>query len=498
MKHSPLLRAIVGLMIFVPCLDAGASYGIYVGKNLTDDGSVLLGGTGDEVSSHWLEIVPRKTHPEGATIRVGVDERATYPGVFIDIPQARETAKYIAMNYSHYEGFPSPLTNGGLNEYGVAVRDISSGSRRDLAAMTPNPQTGPNYSDLSRIAVERARTAREAVEIVGALIDEFGYSTYGGNSHLFADANEGWVLIDFAGGKGLWIAERLGPDEVRMSYPGYIHDIPLNFQEDPNYMGSDNFISFAVEQGWYDPESGNPFNVTEVYGSGGGRTEIRNIIESRLREKARHGKISLRDMMATVRDPLVSTDTNGYGQVAHIRQNLPHSELKMLWVAPTGSITSPFIPYWIGGSEVLPEFGKHRYLTDGEATRFVTPEFSVQEASQFAGRLFKRLMYYTCDAPQLFLPEVTQALTAFEDESIKGRDTMEARALALFGGGQPEMARAVLDQYSSERALAALDLGEALLASIEVRHRLLVGDRTPNNLDVISTRRGPVVSCVSP
>ena len=466
-----------------------------MGKDLTVDGSVLLGGTGDEVSSHWLEIVPRRTHPKGATIGVGVDDRANYPGVFIEIPQVRETAKYIAMNYSHYEGFPSPLTNGGLNEYGVAARDIWSPSRRELAAMTPNPQTGPNYSDLSRIAVERAHTAREAVEIIGALMDEYGFSTYGGNSHLFADANEGWVVINFAGGKGLWIAERLGSDEVRMSYPGYILEIPPDFQDDPDYLGSDNFISFAIEQGWFDPKSGKPFNVNEIYSNGEGRSKPVEIIESRLREKAKHGGVTLRDMMASVRDPIISTDTNGYGQVAHIRQNLPHPELKMLWVAPTGSITAPFVPYWIGGSEVLPEFGKHRYLTAGEATRLVTPDFSIQEASQFAGRLFKRLMYYTCDAPERFLPEVAQALTAFEDESIADREPIEARALTLFEAGQPKMARAVLDQYSSERARATLDLGAALLASIEARHRLLVGYRVPQDLNKISGDFGNHVNC---
>lgn len=53
--------------------------------------------------------------------------------------------------------------------------------------MTPETQRGPNYSDLSRIAMERATTAREAVEVIGGLMDENGYSTYGGNSHMFAD-----------------------------------------------------------------------------------------------------------------------------------------------------------------------------------------------------------------------------------------------------------------------------------------------------------------------
>ncbi len=144
---------------------------------------------------------------------------------------------------------------------------------------------------------------------------------------------------------------------------------------------------------------------------------------------------------------------------------------------------------------MLPEYRKHRYLTKGEATRFVTPDFSVQEASQFAGRLFKRLMYYTCDAPERFLPEVTEALTAFEDRSLAARGGIEARAFALITSGNPGMATEVFNDYSSERAEEALELGEALLASIEARHRLLIGYREPRDWETISTRHGPNVFC---
>lgn len=472
-----------------------ASYGIYVGADLTVDGSVLLGGTGEEVSSHWLEIVPARTYPEGATIAVGVDQRANYPGEFIEIPQVPQTAKYITMNYTDYEGFPPPLTNGGLNEHGVAARDIWAPSRPELAAMTPEPQRGPNYSDLSRIAMERATSAREAVSIIGTLMDEYGYSTYGGNSHLFADADEGWVVLNFAGGQGLWIAQRLGPDEVRMSYPGYIHEVPLDFAQREGWMGSANFIAFAVEQGWWDPDSGEPFDANAVYGNGEGRSEGVRIIEARLRQQAMEGGVTLRQMMDAVRDPLISSDAAGYGQVAHIRQQDPHPELKMLWVAPTGSVTAPFVPYWIAGSKVLPEFGKHRYLTKGQASTFVKPDFAIQEASRFAGRLFKRLMYYTCDAPARFLPEVTEALTAFENRSIDQAAAIEERATVLLEAEEPEMARAVIDDYSSVRARAALALGEDLLGSIEARHRLLEGSKLPADTREIGTRYGPYVNC---
>lgn len=238
------------------------SYSIYVGKNLSAEGCVLVAGYGDEPSSHWLEIVPARKHPPQATLTVGVTDQANFPGRLIQIPQVPETAKYMGVNYSFYRGLPAPLINGGLNQYHVAGRDVWSPSRQELRAMTPNPQTGLNYSDLARRVMERARTARDAVELVGRLINQYGYATYGGNSHLFADGHEGWVVIELAGGQGLWVAERLGADDLRISRPGYIGEIPLDYQHHPDYRGSANLIDFAVQQGWYDPASGSPFNVT--------------------------------------------------------------------------------------------------------------------------------------------------------------------------------------------------------------------------------------------
>lgn len=63
------------------------SYGIYIGRTHTADGVPYLAGYGDEPSSHWLEIVPRRTHPEGATITVGVTPQAHMPGLLSEIPR---------------------------------------------------------------------------------------------------------------------------------------------------------------------------------------------------------------------------------------------------------------------------------------------------------------------------------------------------------------------------------------------------------------------------
>ena len=78
-----MIHPLAQLLVLLSLLASGASqasYGYYVGKNLTADGSVLLGGTGEEPSSHWLEIVPAaQTHPAGATVTVGATELASLP-----------------------------------------------------------------------------------------------------------------------------------------------------------------------------------------------------------------------------------------------------------------------------------------------------------------------------------------------------------------------------------------------------------------------------------
>ena len=67
------------------------SYGLYIGKNLTSDGHAWLAGYGDEPSSHWLEIIPRKKHPKGKKINVGVNKNANMSGKLIKIPQVLKT-----------------------------------------------------------------------------------------------------------------------------------------------------------------------------------------------------------------------------------------------------------------------------------------------------------------------------------------------------------------------------------------------------------------------
>lgn len=485
------------------------SVGIYVGSERTADGSVLLGGYGDEPSSHWIELVPEMRYDSDARVCVGATEAARFPGAPFTIPQVERTSRYLTVRYSGFAGFPAPLENGGLNEHNVAARDIWSPSRPELVEMTPDPQTGLTYSDLSRIAMERATTAREAARIVGEMVDRYGYATYGGNSHLFADSREGWVLIQFAGGEGLWVAERLGADEIRVSRPGYIGEIPENYLEHPDYMGSENLISFAIEQGWYDPDEDGPFNVNKVYGTD--RQPDRDGFQMRAEEVetmeqwlADRGAVTLEDMKEAVRSPIITSQTAGYGTVAQLKEDVPR-ELRTLWMTVAPSIASPFVPYYIGMDRIPLEFSWSRYLSVGEAYQFLPSSLQPREGSRYAHQVYMRLFnllggprsapgvewfeeeYFT-DRFNKFYPEVLEAYEAFESEMRNDQLWVHEAARVLLDEERNEAATRVLTDYSNTRSLRALDLAEALTESIEARARLLFQEEYPSSMEIYRDR----------
>ncbi|MFZ5675949.1 MAG: C69 family dipeptidase [Pseudomonadota bacterium] len=456
------------------------SYALYIGKNHTSDGVPYLAGYGDEPSSHWLEIVPRRTHAADATVTVGVTAESDFPGALSQIPQAPETARHIRVSYSHFRGVPAPLTNGGLNEYGVAVRDVWSASRADLNAMTPKTQNGPNYSDLARFVLERAKTARQGVELIGELIARYGHSTYGGNSHLIADAEEGWVVIQFSGGQGLWAAERLGPDSIRASRPGYIGDIPFK-QPHPDYLYSPNFISFAVAQGWFDPDKSDVFNANAIYGDGLHRWAGVTWIEDEMKARAkRPQKISFEDIAWAIRTPRLTGDTAGYGQIVPLRHP-PHDELRVLWHTQIGALAAPFVPVYMGVAEVPEEYRMHRYLTDGESANFIDlrkpDKVSLVpqqiEATRSAAQVFKRLLYVMLQEPEIYLPEVTAIWEGVERKLRRLHDSVSGAADALLSAGKRDLARDYLTYFTQTELVNALNLAETLASALEARTRAL-------------------------
>lgn len=460
------------------------SFGLYVGKNCTASGLAYLAGYGDEPSSHWLEIIEHQHNEAGQSVSVGVTPRAEMPGSLGEIPQVEETARHIRVSYSYYKGVPAPLTNGGLNEYGVAVRDIWSPSRPELVEMTPSTQTGPNYSDFAKLVLERARTAREGVELIADLISSYGETTYGGNSHIIADATEAWIMIQVAGGEGLWAAERLNDDSIRAARPGYIGEIPVEDPDSADFLWSTNLVSFAVSQGWFEPDSDQPFDVNAIYGDDKLRWAGATWIEDEMRSRSqRPEKISLEDMMWAVRSPVLTGDTAGYGQIVPLEET-EFDDLRRLWHAHTGAIAAPFVPVFIGTQTIPEEYRQHRYLTAGEDSRFVIPAqaddqvsavSSGIESTRSATMIFKRLLYLSLSHPDPFLDEVMSAWSALEHRLIRTSERAVQTARILLEAEADISARAYLTYVTATELTNALRLAEAMADGLEARTRVLYG-----------------------
>ena len=458
------------------------SYGIYVGKNLSSTGHAWLAGYGDEPSSHWLEIHPRKNHSKNDSLVVGVTKDSEMPGKLTKIPEVQNTVHSIRVNYSYYKGVPSPITNGGLNEYGVAVRDIWSPSRKELIDMTPKNQTGPNYSDLAKIVLERSKSAREGVQIIADLINQFGESTYGGNSHIIADSKEAWVVIQFAGGLGLWAAERLGENTIRASRPGYIQEIPIDVPNHPDFLYSRNLVEVAKEKGWYDQGT---FNINQIYGDSKGPWDGVKWIESEMLKISQTSKkINLKDMIWAIRTPKLTSDRSGYGQVVPLTEP-KHNMLRLIWHSPVGSISAPFAPVFIGQTEVPKEFQKHRYLTSGEDSRFMDNSERIQgfseqmsnvdqgtETSRSAVQEAKRLLYLMVQDKETYTPEVLEAFKSHENQLVLDLEFILKASELLLNENEEAKAQSLLTYFSNQSLLSGLDLVIKLSESIYLRNKL--------------------------
>ena len=138
-------------------------------------------------------------------------------------------------------------TIGNMNEFGLTISETTWGGRAELAG------TGLiDYGSLIYITLERARTAREAIDTMTSLANKYGYAS-GGESFSIADADEVWILELIGKGKHdkgiVWVARRV-PDGYISGHANNarIHTFPL---DDPETLYSPDVISFARKCGYY-------------------------------------------------------------------------------------------------------------------------------------------------------------------------------------------------------------------------------------------------------
>lgn len=152
---------------------------------------------------------------------------------------------------------------GIMNEHQVVIGETTFDGRPELE----NPEGGLPYWTLMRVTLQRARTAREAIDVMTGLVGEFGYASTG-ESFSIGDPKEAWILEMIGPGKGgkgaIWVAMRV-PDGMIAAHANKarIGTFPLN---DPkSCMYSPNVVDFAVQHGYYDPAKDGPFRFCDAY-----------------------------------------------------------------------------------------------------------------------------------------------------------------------------------------------------------------------------------------
>ncbi len=247
-----LLPLLISLSLFLQAQDksdwkGGVPEGctsITVGKNATDDGSVITSHTDDSHRTRsWADIIPAKDYEKGATVKMYRREATdslvmpAYAHREIgSIPQVKHTYQYINTAY--------PC----MNEHQLAIGESTFGGRDEL-------QSDNGLIDCQRLVklmLERCTTAREAIKMAGELTHEYGWID-AGECLTIADPKEVWHFEIVGPGKGkkgaVWAAQRVPDDHVSCNAnASRIGKIDLNNKD--YFMASNNVFEVALANQW--------------------------------------------------------------------------------------------------------------------------------------------------------------------------------------------------------------------------------------------------------
>ena len=237
--------SVIAFFILIGSVYSWACTNFLITKGASADGSTMITYAADSHNLYGeLYFQPAADHPEGATREIFEWDTGKFLGV---IPEAPHTYSVV----------------GNMNEHQLAIGETTFGGREELGS-----QSGAimDYGSLIYVALQRAKTAREAITVMTDLVEEHGYYS-SGESFSIADPNEVWILEMIGKGEGekgaVWVAVRV-PDGYISGHANQarITTFPLN--DSQNCMYSKDVISFAREKGWFDGIN-KDFSFSDVY-----------------------------------------------------------------------------------------------------------------------------------------------------------------------------------------------------------------------------------------
>ncbi len=235
--------SLVTLSCVIGAADACTNFLITKGASL--DGSTMITYAADaHVLYGELYHTPAAQHRVGSLLKVHEWDTGKYLG---DIPHVAETFTVV----------------GNMNEHQLAIGETTWGGRAELR----DPKGIMDYGSLIYITLQRAKSAREAIQIMTSLANEHGYYS-SGETMSFSDPHEVWIMEIIGKGpddKGVvWVARRV-PDGYITAHANNprIHQFPLDDQDSTMY--APDVISFARSKGYYDGAD-KDFSFADAYG----------------------------------------------------------------------------------------------------------------------------------------------------------------------------------------------------------------------------------------
>lgn len=229
MKMKRLLLAVLLLTAYMA--NGWACTNFIVGKKASADGSVIISYSADSYGMFgYLCHFPAAQHAPGIMRDIYDWDSGKYLG---KIKEAKQTYNVI----------------GNMNEFQVTIGETTFGGRPELVDSTGIM----DYGSLIYVALQRSRTAKEAIKVMTDLVKEYGYYS-SGESFSIADPNEAWIMEMIGKGPGVkgavWVAVRI-PDDCIAAHANQsrIHKFDMNDKE--NCLYSPDVISFAREKGYF-------------------------------------------------------------------------------------------------------------------------------------------------------------------------------------------------------------------------------------------------------
>ena len=211
--------------------EAEACSNFIVGKKASVDGSVMCSYSADDYGMfQYLCHYPAAKHAKGEMRKIFDWDSNKYYG---EIPEAAETYNVI----------------GNINEWQVTIGETTYGGREEMVDSTGIM----DYGSLIYVALQRSKTAREAIKVMTTLANTYGYNS-GGETFTICDPKAAWIMEMMgkgAGSKGaVWVALRI-PDDAICAHANQSRIGKFNMKDKKNVMYAKDVVSFARSKGWF-------------------------------------------------------------------------------------------------------------------------------------------------------------------------------------------------------------------------------------------------------